>query len=87
MKWRQQDWPATYHLRNWVMCIKSRKRPVSDAEVGHRSITVCHLANSAREVGRKLTWDPVSESFPGDPEANAYRERPRRKGFELPRIG
>jgi predicted dehydrogenase len=86
-KWRLQDWPANYHLRNWVMCIKSRKRPVSDAEIGHRSITVCHLANIAREAGRRLTWDPVAETFPGDAEANAYLERPRRTGFELPQIG
>ncbi len=85
-KWRLADWPANYHLRNWVMCIKSRKRPASDAEVGHRSISVCHLANIAREVGRTLRWNPENEIFPGDPEANTYLERPRRTGYELPAV-
>jgi len=53
-------------------------------EIGHRSISVCHLANIAREVGRKLRWDPEKEMFPGDEEANAYLDRPKRKGYELP---
>jgi predicted dehydrogenase len=83
-KWNAQDWPANHHLRNWVTCIKSRKRPVSDAEIGHRSITVCHLANIAREAGRTLRWDPARELFVDDAEANTYLERPRRKGYELP---
>jgi len=83
-KWRRPDWPANYHLRNWILCVKSRKRPVADVEIGHRSITVCHLANIARRIGRPLQWDPVRETFPDDPEACTYLERPRRKGYELP---
>jgi hypothetical protein len=53
-------------------------------EIGHRSISVCHLANMARELGRKLRWDPDKEQFAGDDEANLMLNRPRRKGFELP---
>ena len=53
-------------------------------EIGHRSISVCHLANIAREVGRKLRWDPEKEVFPGDEEANRYLDRPRRKPYALP---
>lgn len=85
-KWRGNTWPANGHIKDWIMCVKSRKRPVADVEIGHRSISVCHLANIAREVGRKLTWDPVREVFVNDPEASAYLDRPRRKGFELPKI-
>jgi len=55
-------------------------------EIGHRSISVCHLANIARQLGRKLKWDPDKEIFPGDDEANTYLARPRRKKFELPKI-
>jgi predicted dehydrogenase len=72
------------HIRNWFDCIKSRRRPVADVEIGHRSATVCHLGNIARWVGRKLTWDPEKEVFPGDDEANRFLDRPRRKGYELP---
>jgi predicted dehydrogenase len=72
------------HVANWIECIKSRARPVADVEIGHRSITVCHLGNIARWVGRKLRWDPVKEIFPGDAEANQYLDRARRKPYELP---
>jgi hypothetical protein len=44
------------------------------------------LANIARELGRRLRWDPEQEVFPDDDEANALLDRPRRAGFELPGI-
>jgi len=72
------------HMLNWIECIKTRKRPVADVEIGHRSVTVCHLANIARWVGRKLRWDPEKEIFPGDAEANAYLEREGRKPYAVP---
>jgi len=72
------------HMRNWLECIKSREKPNADAEIGHRSTTVCHLGNIARWVGRKLRWDPVKEVFPDDTEANACLDRPRRKPYQLP---
>ncbi|HEY2893014.1 MAG TPA: Gfo/Idh/MocA family oxidoreductase [Pirellulales bacterium] len=77
-------WQARWHLQNWLDCIRSRKQPVADVEVGHRSITVCHLANITRAVGRPLRWDPAREQFIGDEQANHYLDRPRRKDFELP---
>ncbi len=79
-------WQARWHMQNWLDCIHSREKPVADVEIGHRSVTVCHLANITRAVGRPLRWDPVREQFEGDDEANALLERPRRNGFELPAI-
>ena len=35
-------------------------------------------------TGRKLTFDPVTETFPGDAEANSYLTRSYRKPFEVP---
>jgi predicted dehydrogenase len=77
-------WQARWHMQNWLDCIRSRKRPVADVEIGHRSITVCHLANIARAAGRPLRWDAAHEQFEGDDQANSYLDRPRRHGFELP---
>ena len=87
-KWRDEValWQARYHMQNWLDCIKTRQRPVADVEIGHRSISVCHLANLARELGRKLRWDPAQEQFVDDPEANNLVSRPRRKGYELPEL-
>jgi predicted dehydrogenase len=79
-------WQARWHMQNWLDCIRSRERPVADVEIGHRSVTVCHLVNITRGLGRSLTWDPARERFENDEEANSYLDRPRRKGFELPTV-
>jgi len=72
------------HIKNWIECIRTRKKPNADVEIGHRTTTICHLANICRELGRRLRWDPEKEIFVGDDEANALVSRPRRKGYELP---
>jgi len=82
--WEGPGWQAKYHIGNWLDCIKTREKPVADVEIGHRSISVCHIANIARDVGRKLQWDPEKETFVSDEEANTYLNRPRRRGYELP---
>ncbi len=41
------------------------------AEVGHHTAAICHLNNIAMTVGRKLKFDPKTEKFDGDEEANA----------------
>jgi len=76
--------PGNGHHQNFYECIKTRQRPIADVEIGHRSATICHLANIARWLGRELKWDPKAEHFIGDEKANAMLDRPRRKGFELP---
>ncbi|MFH1269111.1 MAG: Gfo/Idh/MocA family oxidoreductase, partial [Planctomycetota bacterium] len=75
---------SDHHFQNWIDCIKSREKPVADVELGHRACTICHLANIARRTGRKLTWDPAQEIFPGDAEANGLLSRPQRPGYQLP---
>jgi predicted dehydrogenase len=72
------------HLKNFFDCMRTRKRPHADAEVGHRSTTVCHLINICRTLGRKVRWDPEAEKFVADQEANRFLCRQRRKGYELP---
>jgi predicted dehydrogenase len=85
-KWEGDGWIARPHIQNWLDCIKTRQLPNADVEVGHRSISVCHLVNITRELGRKLTWDPEKEQFVGDDQANKLVDRPRRAGYELPAV-
>jgi predicted dehydrogenase len=88
-KWKDTRalWQAQYHMGFWLECIPTRKRPNADVEIGHRSVTVCHLANLARRLNRKLKWDPKEQQIIGDKEANLLAtNRPRRKGWELPKI-
>lgn len=85
-KWEGEGWIAKGHIENWFDCIRSRARPNADVEIGHRTVTIGLLINVAREVGRKLRWDPQEEQILDDAEANALLNRPRRKGWELPDV-
>ena len=71
------------HFQNWFDCIRSRRRPIADVEIGHRSAVICHLCNIARWAGRRLRWDPEREVFLGDEEANKYLQRPQRKPYQV----
>jgi len=71
------------HPDNFLECIRTRNRPASDAEVGCRSITVCHLGNIAYWLNRPLQWDPKQEQFVNDPEADRMRSRPMRAPWRL----
>jgi predicted dehydrogenase len=74
------------HRDNWLKCIATRERPLCDVEIGARSVTVCHLLNLAYWNHAHLHWDPMKWEFTGDnaAEANGWRTRPRRAGYELP---
>lgn len=85
-RWDGPGHVARPHIANWLQCIKTRTAPNAPLESGHRTATICHLANIARELGRALTWDPQAEQFVNDNEANALLERPRRPGWELPNV-
>ncbi|MHB8900508.1 MAG: hypothetical protein ACYC6Y_17280 [Thermoguttaceae bacterium] len=85
--WKGAGIVARPHLQNWIDSIKTRAEPSAPVEVGHRSVTVCHLAGIARRLGRKLRWDPRREVFLGDEEANRLLDRPRRPGWDLPSLG
>jgi predicted dehydrogenase len=74
---------AVGHMGNFLAAVKDRGPTLSDVESHHRAITICHLANIALRLGRKLTWDPATEQIVGDDEADAWRSRPQRKGFEI----
>jgi predicted dehydrogenase len=74
------------HLRNFVECVRTRKTPNADIETAHRATTLCHLVSICRLLDRKLKWDAAAERFVGDEEANRMLSRPRRKGYELPKV-
>ena len=71
------------HHKNFFDCIASRKRPICDVEVGHRSVTVCHLGNIALRLARPLKWDPAAERFVNDDEANRLISKPKRGPWHL----
>lgn len=69
---------------DFLQCVKSRNDPYFPVDLGHRVSTVCHLANIALKLGRKLRWDPEREEFVGDDTANQLRRvRPMRPPWKL----
>jgi predicted dehydrogenase len=67
------------HSRNFFDCIRSREATNANADVMRRSHIASHAAAIAWILGRKLKFDPVSEEFVNDPEANLLRSRPARQ--------
>jgi predicted dehydrogenase len=75
--------PANHHA-DWIECIKSRSLPICDVEVGARTVACCHLVNLAYQHRKTMKWDPAKWEFVGDVSMNAWMDRERRKGYELP---
>jgi predicted dehydrogenase len=69
------------HYRDFLDCIKERKRPNADIEEGHKSTRLCHLGNIAFRVGRALRFDDQTETIIDDPEANRLLGRPYRAPY------
>ncbi len=76
------DASDNHHL-DFFDCIRTRRHPIADVEIGHRSATVCHLNVIAAQVGRAIRWDPKTEEIVGDPMAASLLDRPRRAGYVL----
>jgi predicted dehydrogenase len=70
------------HMGNFFECIRTRKAPICDAEIGHRSISVAHLGVISVRLGRPLQWNPEKEQFVGDREANKWVSREMRKPYD-----
>lgn len=54
------------HHYDFVECVKSRGETKAPVEVGHHTATMCHMANIAMLLGKKLKWDPATERFDDD---------------------
>jgi predicted dehydrogenase len=74
---------SSNHKANFLECIRTRARTVAPVEVAHRSNTVCVLGYIAMLLGRRLKWNPQTEQFAGDDEANRMLTRPMRSPWCL----
>ena len=72
------------HMGNFFECMRSRKDPICDVEIGHRSISVAHLGVISIRMGQSLKWNPEKEVFTGAnaTEANQWISREQRKPYD-----
>lgn len=73
---------SKHHHRNFIDAVLSRGPVAAPAPAAHRAATACHLGSIAAALGRPLTFDPASETFPGDDAANRMLRRPAREGWK-----
>jgi hypothetical protein len=51
------------HVKNFLQCVRSRKLPTGDVQIGHRSAQASHLGNIAYVQKRRLEFDPIREEI------------------------
>jgi predicted dehydrogenase len=71
------------HYADFITAMDSRKPPICDVEIGHRSATIGNIGNIAYLLGRSLAWDPVTERFVNDNEANKMLTRDLKKEWRI----
>jgi predicted dehydrogenase len=71
------------HKGNFLDCVKTRGETIAPIENAHRSITIAHLGNIAMLLGRKVRWNPDTEQFVGDAEADRMLSRAMRAPWHL----
>jgi hypothetical protein len=64
------------HYKDFLNAMRTRVKPICDVETGHRTASVCNIANIAYQLKRPLKWNPKKEKFKNDAEANALLGRP-----------
>lgn len=83
---RSESGEMELHMANWIEAIRSRKKEMLNGpvETAHYSSGLAHLGNIAFRLGRQLKFNPKTEKFVGDEEANAMLTRKYRAPYIVP---
>jgi predicted dehydrogenase len=73
--------PQDDHHLDWLEAMRTRQAPATSVEIGHRSCSACLVAHIAMKLGRTLKWDPATERFENDAEANSMLSRKQRAPY------
>ncbi len=74
--------PQRQDKEDFLYGIKNNAPTMADAEVGHRTCSMCQLGHIAIQLGRPLQWDPETERFT-DSEANGMLHKSYRAPWGL----
>lgn len=76
-------YPATYHVRDFLDCVKTRGKPKGNADAACNAHIACHAANIALHLGRKVQYDLHKHEFINDQQANRLRSEALREPWRL----
>jgi hypothetical protein len=76
-------YPATFHVRDFLNCVKSRRPPKANADAACYAHIACHAANIAIFLDRKVAYDPENHEFIDDEQANRLRSEALREPWRL----
>jgi predicted dehydrogenase len=82
----RHDATPLLHEKNFLECLRSRKAPNAELEVGRLSTMLCHLGNVSQRLRRDVTFDSKTETFGSDKEANAMLTKKYRDEYPLPKL-
>jgi len=71
------------HHGNWLESIRDKKPNIAPVEEAHRSCSACLVHHIAMKLDRKVYWNPKTEKFKDDEEANKLLSRPQRAPYDL----
>jgi predicted dehydrogenase len=71
------------HKADWLDCIRSRKGPICDVEVGAHTVNVCQLVNLAYYHGERMKWDPATRQFTGGTGKAEWLDVPQRDPWKV----
>ncbi|MFM7292039.1 MAG: Gfo/Idh/MocA family protein [Planctomycetia bacterium] len=78
-----ENYPATFHVRDFLDCVKTRGLPKGNADAACNAHIACHAANVAIFLGRTVKFDNQSHAFSGDDEANRLRSEAQREPWRM----
>jgi hypothetical protein len=76
-------YPATFHVRDFLDCVKTRGVPKGNADAACFAHITCHAANIALALNRKLHYDLAKHEFLNDEQANRLRSEALREPWRL----
>jgi hypothetical protein len=82
-KAKVSGYPANFHIRNFLDCVRSRGQTRANADAACHSHITCHASNIALFLNRKVNYDPTKNEFIGDEEANRLRSEALREPWRL----
>lgn len=75
--------PATFHVRDFLDCVKTRGLPKGNADAACNAHIACHAANIALHLGRQVKYDNDKNEFIDDEQANRLRSEALREPWRV----